>query len=67
MSFILARLDVITLTLKPTHKYKQISNKNAKANKSAFPQCFEQSAVTLKQLSTHVTQFVPVNLPLKVE
>ena len=35
------------LTLKPALKYKQISTKNTYADKSAFPQCLEQSTITL--------------------
>ena len=37
----------LLLTLKATRKYKQISTENAWADKSAFPQCLEQSAITL--------------------
>ena len=39
------------LTLKPALKYKQISTKNTYADKSVFPQCLEQSAITLQWLS----------------
>ena len=42
---------VLILTLKPARKYKQISTENAQANTLAFPQCLEQSAITLKRLS----------------
>ena len=53
-----------SLTLKPACKYKQISTENAYADKSAFTQCLKQSTITLERL---VTEFVPVNLPLKAK